>query len=604
MEKTDSRLIGEIALLIVGIFVLDLWMPLGVAGGVPYVAVVLLSLRSPRRQYTLNVATVSTALTILGFFFSSPPLGSPLWMILTNRFLALFAIWVTTILCLERKRVEEMLNERDRWQEALAELRREALAINDLSTLMDIIVHLVARNLEVEYCSILELLPDRNALLLRSGVGWKEGLVGKVTVDADANSQAGYTLLSNKPVVMEDLRTETRFLEPALLRDHGVVSGVSVVIKCRDSAFGVLSGHSSERRKFSENDIYFLDAIASLLADAIMRNRSEQKLRRSEELYRTVLRDISDAVFLTYFDGTFAYICPNVSVIFGLSVDEAQAMGNIGKLLGDNLFDRSELTASGEIQNIDRVITDKLGKDHLLLVNVKHVSIQEGTVLYTCRDVTERRSLEKAVLEATGREQRRIGQDLHDGLGQHLAGVLFMSKVLQDQLSARSAAEAAEGAQILQLIRQAIDQVRMLARGLNPVNLKEQGLLSSLKELAGGVENLFGIACIVEGDEDIVIQDDTIATHLYRIAQEAVNNAIKHGKAKNVFINLAAAHGNVTLTVEDNGSGFPEELGKRKGMGLKIMGYRANMIRGFLQLQPAPDGGSIVRCTIPDNSLM
>ncbi len=176
----------------------------------------------------------------------------------------------------ERKRAEQALHARERQQAVVAELGQRALASTELSTLMDDAVVLVAQALEVEYCKILELLPDGETLLLRAGVGWMEGLVGQATIGTESDSQAGYTLLSNEPIVVEDLRTESRFSGPPLLFDHQVVSGLSVVISGGGRPFGVFGIHTSERRTFSEDDIHFLQAAANVLAAAIQRKQAEE----------------------------------------------------------------------------------------------------------------------------------------------------------------------------------------------------------------------------------------------------------------------------------------------------------------------------------------
>jgi PAS domain S-box-containing protein len=178
----------------------------------------------------------------------------------------------------ERKRVEAELLARARQQAAVADIGQRALGGAELQALIDEAVALVARTLDVEYCKVLELLPDGQALVLRGGVGWKAGSIGRVLVNAGAGSQAGYTLLSNEPVIVEDLRAETRFSGPLLLHEHGVVSGLSVVIPDQNHPYGILSAHTTQRRAFSEDDVHFLQAIANILAAAIERRRREREL--------------------------------------------------------------------------------------------------------------------------------------------------------------------------------------------------------------------------------------------------------------------------------------------------------------------------------------
>ncbi len=187
------------------------------------------------------------------------------------------------VLKFRRKRADEELRARARQQAAVAELGQRALAGTDLSALMEDAVALVAQVLEVEYCKVLKLLTDNSAMVLRAGTGWKDDYVGNTVVSAGADSQDGFTLLSRAPVIVEDLREETRFSGPALLHDHGVVSGLSVIIHGRERPFGVLGAHSTRRLKFTSDDIHFLQAIANVLAAAIDRKRTEEALQKANE---------------------------------------------------------------------------------------------------------------------------------------------------------------------------------------------------------------------------------------------------------------------------------------------------------------------------------
>ncbi len=211
-------------------------------------------------------------------------------------------------------------------------------------------------------------------------------------------------------------------------------------------------------------------------------------------------------------------------------------------------------------------------------------------------DVTESKRLEKAILDISAREQRRIGQDLHDGLGQHLTGVAFMSKVLEQKLADRSQAEAADAGKIVQLVNEAVNKTRELSRGLLPASSDAPGLMSALEQWSGEVQDLFGITCHFICREPVLIYDENLATHLYRIAQEAVNNAIKHGRPTHIEIRLAKAGEAIEMSIRDNGVGLPEDPGNGGGMGLRIMNYRAKMIGGTLEVKRAPERGTIVIC--------
>jgi PAS domain S-box-containing protein len=184
----------------------------------------------------------------------------------------------------ERKLAEVQIRARARQQAVVAELGLSALRSGEVSSLIDEAVSLVAKTLRVEYCMVLELLPGHDAaLLLRAGVGWKSGLVGREIVEAGPNSQPGRALSSNGPVIVDDLRAEGRKGGPSLLFDHGVVSGVCVVVRGSEWPYGVLGAHTSRKRRFTEEDVYFLRAVANVLATAIERRRSEEALERSRE---------------------------------------------------------------------------------------------------------------------------------------------------------------------------------------------------------------------------------------------------------------------------------------------------------------------------------
>jgi PAS domain S-box-containing protein len=212
-------------------------------------------------------------------------------------------------------------------------------------------------------------------------------------------------------------------------------------------------------------------------------------------------------------------------------------------------------------------------------------------------DVTVRKRLETAVMEVSGREQRRIGQDLHDGLGQLLTGIAFMSKVQEQRLAEKGAAEAAEASKIVRLVNEAIHNARELSRGLMPGLAEPSGLMSSLEQMANEVHEVFGVSCLYSG-EPLLVYDATASSHLYHIAQEAVSNAIKHGKARHIEIDLRGGRASGVLTVRDTGCGIAPGPRQHSGMGLDIMKHRAKMIGGALAIASGSQG-TTVTCRFP-----
>jgi PAS domain S-box-containing protein len=220
-------------------------------------------------------------------------------------------------------------------------------------------------------------------------------------------------------------------------------------------------------------------------------------------------------------------------------------------------------------------------------------------------DVMERRRLEAEVLEISEREQRRMAQDLHDSLGQHLTGVAHLAEVLRAKLAEQAIPEAADAARLASLLDHAVDQTRTLARGILAVQLEADGLMSALEQLAAMVRELFRIDCYFECPQRVTIQDNVIATHVYRIAQEAVNNAIKHGRASQIKIELLKASEIITLMVQNDGLAVSKTRSCSKGIGLRIMRYRARLIGGSLTLHSDAERGTMLVCAFhPPGTLL
>jgi two-component system sensor kinase FixL len=215
----------------------------------------------------------------------------------------------------------------------------------------------------------------------------------------------------------------------------------------------------------------------------------------------------------------------------------------------------------------------------------------------------QRQRLEREILEISDGERRRIGQDLHDGLCQHLAAIELMSQVLERKLGPKSKGDAARAGEIARNVRQAISDTRRLAQGLSPVTLEAEGLMSALSELAANTEKMFMIRCRFLCAPPVLVADTAVATHWYRIAQEAVSNGARHGKATEMEIVLQEADGRISLCVSDNGLGFPDPLPKKPGMGLHLMRYRAGVLGGRLWFEHRPGGGTDVRCSAPRAAL-
>ncbi len=213
-------------------------------------------------------------------------------------------------------------------------------------------------------------------------------------------------------------------------------------------------------------------------------------------------------------------------------------------------------------------------------------------------EMSERERLAREILNVGERERQRIGREFHDGLGQHLTATAMAGHVLQKKLSDKSLAEARDANGLVQMVERAIEISRQLVQGLSPVDMAGEGLMYSLRVLAGNIGEQTGIPCRFICEYPVLIRDSTIGMHLYRIAQEAVNNAAKHAQASSISIRLSIAGDTVTLIVTDDGIGLPKPLPKDGGMGLRIMEQRAAIIGASFAIERALDGGTVATCTL------
>jgi PAS domain S-box-containing protein len=213
--------------------------------------------------------------------------------------------------------------------------------------------------------------------------------------------------------------------------------------------------------------------------------------------------------------------------------------------------------------------------------------------------ITERRRLEHELLEITDKERRRIGLDLHDDLGQKLSGLSLMTKGLELTLAKRQAQEARDAGKVHALVQEAMGHARDLARDLATLDSKKTDLPAALTDLAARAKELFRIPCQFKSDKDVPPLDPSVTNQLYKIVQEAVSNAVKHGKAKRIGIRLANGSDRLLLTIHNDGVPFPDHKAQFTGMGLRIMNYRANLIGATLEVKAGPKHGTRVSCSYP-----
>ncbi|MBV8114950.1 MAG: PAS domain S-box protein [Silvibacterium sp.] len=349
---------------------------------------------------------------------------------------------------------------------------------------------------------------------------------------------------------------------------------------------------------------WFIHGVAFDISDM---KHIEEELQEERNFVSTILDTVGALVVVLDDKGRILRFNPACELITGYSMEEVQ-----GQCVWDLFLQPDEAEHFRQIFEVMR--TDLLPQSYQSCWLTRHGDPRliawtstllpangetSSYVITTGIDITERKHLERALLEISAREQRRIGQDLHDGLGQHLTGIAFMAKAHEARLAERSRPEAEDAAKIVKFVNEAIYKTRELARGLLPVVSESQGLMSALQLWASEVEDLFRIRCRFECDQPVLIHDVTTATHLYHIAREAVNNAIKHGAPRSIMIQLAAEKGRGTLLIRDDGLGMAEIRESNHGMGLHIMNYRAAMIGGSLDVRQGTPQGTLVICSFP-----
>jgi len=319
----------------------------------------------------------------------------------------------------DRQWVENELKTRMGQQAVVVELGQHVLAGLDLPILMDKLVKLATQALQVEFCQIFELLPNEDTLILRASIGGPADVVGRVTMSASPETQIGHTLLSSEPLIIEDLTADTRFSSPPFLRGQGVVSSISVIIDSRDWPHGVLSVHTTQPRTFTRYDVDFLQSIANLLAQAIERHRTEAALRESEEKYRTLIEQSSDAIFLIY-GGRFEVINPRFEEIFGVTQEDTLApdfvFTNIiapkSKNIINQLIGRKREPKTRAYYEFTAL--DKDGHEIEVELTVSYPTFKGGLATQgIIRDITERKRVEAEKQRAYEQIQQYTSQLAH-----------------------------------------------------------------------------------------------------------------------------------------------------------------------------------------------
>ena len=329
-----------------------------------------------------------------------------------------------------------------------------------------------------------------------------------------------------------------------------------------DVPFIIVSGHIGEEvavasLKAGANDYVMKDRLARL-APAIHRALQETRIARAHKLANEALRE-----------------------------NEARLRKTVEELR----WSEEALRKSNEELSLARAELEKRVEERTADLVAANLELQA--------QMQERRRLESELLEIAENERRRIGFDLHDDIGQKLMGVTLLLKALETNLSHKQMPEATQVVRVQELVGQVVNHTHELAHCFSAFDADGEDLRALLRQLINNVKKTFHLVGNFEAPEKLPELSPNVTQQLYKIAQEALSNAVKHGKAKRISVTLSQRDGRLVLCIENDGIPFPPDYKPTKRMGLRIMNYRAHTIEGTLEIQPAQESGTIVTCTVP-----
>jgi PAS domain S-box-containing protein len=540
---------------------------------------------------------------------------------------------------LERRVADRTSDLRDR-SERLALLSDAAgalLTARDPLLFLDEIYARLSELLGLELYAHWEAAPGGDHLRLAVSRGLPEEIAAQIRHVALGQGICGRVAQTRQRMVVEDVQhsTDERI---TLIRSVGITAYVCYPLIAKGTLLGTLSFGTRRRNSFDSGALALIQAVCNQVATAIERQHAEAALRaardelerrvdeRTAELARTnerLLSEIaehekaeialqsqatlldmaSDAIFAWNLDGPITYWNQGAERLYGFTPQEA--VGRVGH----------ELLAAEHEQGLDAFLkpllqhgewtgelthTTKGGRRLIVESRMKLLDKPDGRrlVIETNRDLTERLKLQGEIVAASERERERLGHDLHDGLCQILIGARLKTESLVGHI-AQGSPESSQRAQVVAgLVAQALEESRNLARGLEPVSDEPEGLTAALHQLADSTSRLFGVACTFTVSDPALVTNHNAASELFRIAQEATSNAIKHGHPSTISIRLSRDAEGVHLRVINDGTAFPSRPSS-EGMGLKTMRFRAGRIGAMLSIQAGGGGGSVVQCTLP-----
>ncbi len=492
-------------------------------------------------------------------------------------------------------------------QEAISVLAKEFLTGERDETMYERVARSVSNVLQVDGCLFLLIKSSEKQYQVLASCGLCNKSEHELTELID-DVQLRKSLESTEIQMVPDYKSSSGSgpLRKQCFEDFR--SSMSVQIPGNPEALGVIAVYRTKPGFFEEVQQGFLKTISNMLAGALVRDAKELALKESEARSKAILKTAVDGIITIDDTGMITLFNQAAQKMFGYR--EEEVTGNNVRMLmpepykseHDKYLENYKKTGAKKIIGIGREMTGlrKDGSTFPLYLAVSEFQMgNKRSFTGIVRDITDQRKLEMEVLQISDHERRRIGQDLHDGLGQMLTGIGLMSQGLEKKLRKVSPGYADQANEITNLIREADNYAKNLSRGLLPVDFEVRGLVTSLERLAVNAERLFGIKCSFQEFNSPIFHDNSVVEHLFRIAQEAISNAVKHGQAGVIRIELGSDEEFAVLRIVDDGKGFSEEWEKNKGSGIDIMRFRTQLIGANLNIHNLDGGGVALICLLP-----
>lgn len=385
--------------------------------------------------------------------------------------------------------------------------------------------------------------------------------------------------------------------------EAGFESLAHVPIRFHERVLGSI--HLADRRpgRFTPEVTGFIDAVASFMGEALHRFQVEESLLESESRFRSLFEK-HDAIMLLMdpASGEIVDANPAAAGFYGCSREHLRTL-NVRELGFPPPAASRSKSPQAWARSWQRVETPtRVGAGAVRTVEVysSPISLERRSLVFAImHDVTERKLLERQIVEISENERQRIGRDLHDSLGGHLTGLALLTKALSQMLEEQQRPEATIAADIANTLNDAIAMTRAISHGLCPIEPDAHGLLNGLREYVLGIRQRTGVACHLRAEGNVALPDALVASHVFRIVEEAVQNAVRHAKPKRIEVRLRRERSGLRLTIWNDGRPLPAKLDINKGLGLRTMRYRANLIGGDLELKSAAGGGTVVSFLVP-----